>query len=207
MTGRLQPILVKHKRGPFVSVLFAVPKDQERDRMVLDARPANRMGPHQNLWCQAMASPTVLANIFIQDDRVLLASGEDLKDFFYQFASTPQRTQRNVLSDPVTMAEARIIFGPSFQWSEEPVWVGLSSLAMGDALACEVAQGSHVSICLHSGTCAVSELITLKEPLPRGLLQVGVIIDDLVILEQCLRRNLEQIQLGEVETQADVRLK
>eukprot|EP00438_Fugacium_kawagutii_P032098 Skav202519 [mRNA] locus=scaffold1359:335842:340289:- [translate_table: standard] len=206
-SGRLEPVLLKHKRGPFVSGLFAVPKDLQRDRMVLDARPANFTGPHQNMWCKAMASPTVLANIMIADDMVLLASGEDLKDFFYQFTAGAQRTQRNILSDPISIDEARVVFGPDFEWPESPVWVGLSSLAMGDALACEVAQGSHVAICLKYGVSKVQELITLKDPLPRGLLQVGIIIDDLVILEQCLRSDLEQINDGSLATEADDRVK
>jgi hypothetical protein len=59
-----------------------------------------------------MASPAVL---------VLLASGEDLRDFFYQFKAGEQRTIRNILSDPVTLDEACEIFGSSFEWSEELV--------------------------------------------------------------------------------------
>lgn len=38
-----------------------------------------------------------------------------------QFKAGEQRTIRNILSDPVTLDEAREIFGSSFEWSEEPV--------------------------------------------------------------------------------------
>ena len=204
-TKRLKPVKVESKRADFVSGLFAVHKNLELDRMVLDGRPPNLLNPKQSLWCRSMASPAALGSLCIQDDHVLLASGEDLRDFFYQFRAGEQRTIRNVLSDPVTLHEAREIFGSDFEWDEEPVWVALCSLAMGDTLACEYAQGSHVAICLKHGVCQPHELLTIKDPLPRGLLQVGVIIDDLVILEQCLRANLEAIYAGERETAADGR--
>ena len=137
---------------------------------------------------------------------MLLCSGEDLRDFFYQFAAGEQRTKRNVLSDPITLSEAKVVFGSDFVWEEDPVWVGLSSLAMGDTLACEYAQSSHVAICLRYGVAGEAELLTLKDPLPRGLLHVGIIIDDLVVLEQCLRSQLEDVSHGLKDTQADIRL-
>ena len=158
-----------------------------------------------SIWCRSMASPAGLGSLFIHEDCVLLASGEDLRDFFYEFKACEQRTIRNILSDPVTLGEAREFFGSSFEWIEGPVWVALCSLAIGDALACEYAQGSHLSICLQHGVCSTHELLTLKDPLPRGLLQIGIIIDDLVILEQCLRADLESIQAGKLETTADTR--
>ncbi len=205
-SGRLKPVREVEVRKGFLSGLFSVPKDLERDRMVLDGRPPNVLEDHSNLWCGAMASPTALNSIFIEDDKVLLSSGEDLRDFFYQFAATPQRIVRNTLADPLPLSKAPSVFGEDFSWDEDPVWVGLASLAMGDCMACEYAQCSHVAICLKHQVCISSELITLKDPLPRGLLQVGIIIDDLVVLEQVLRTSLQSIQDGSVQTAADVRL-
>ena len=49
------------------------------------------------------------------------------------------------LAEPLSYDEAREVFGSSFSWHEEPVWVGLNSLAMGDSMACEFAQGSHIA--------------------------------------------------------------
>ena len=80
--------------------------------------------------------------------------------------------------------------------------VALSSLAMGDSLACEFAQCAHVSLCLQFNVSQVQELLTLRSPLPRGLLQIGVVIDDLVALELCLRSDLEGIAAGEVATES-----
>lgn len=111
-TKRLKPVKLCNKRGDLVSCLFAVHKNLEFDRMVLDGRPPNLVDPKQSIWCRSMASPAVL---------VLLASGEDLRGFFYQFKAGEQRTIRNILSDPVTLDEACEIFGSSFEWSEELV--------------------------------------------------------------------------------------
>ena len=205
-SGRLEAVPARFVRRGYLSGLFGVPKDLERDRMVLDGRPPNCLDPSQTLWCQSMANPIALCSLALDDHQILLASGEDLRDFFYQFKATPQRTIRNVLSDPVSLDEARYIFGPSFDSDEDEVWVALSSLAMGDKLACEYAQGSHVGVCLVHGVACIKELITLQDPLPRGLLQVGIIIDDLVLLEKCLLADFPAIQAGERSTVADVRL-
>lgn len=205
-SGRLKPILVCEKRGPYVSGLFSVIKDSTRDRMVLDGRPPNILEPHNNVWCGAMANPNLLGQICLAPDRVLLCSGEDLRDFFYQFSAGDQRTKRNILSDPLSLVEAKVVFGDSFVWPEDPVWVGLSSLAMGDTMACEYAQSSHVAIMLRHQVATKEELLTLKSPLPRGLFHIGIIIDDLVILEQCLRSQMQDVQLGLRSSEADGRL-
>ena len=60
---------------------------------------------------------------------------------------------------------------------------------MGDVSSCEFAQASHLGLCLQRGVCSAEEVLCLKSAIPRGLLQVGIIIDDLVILEQVLRRD------------------
>ena len=206
-SGRLVPVKGAEVRRGFLSGLFSVPKDLTRDRMVLDGRPPNVLEDHSNLWCGAMASPSALNSIYIEDDKVLLSSGEDLRDFFYQFAATSQRIVRNTLADPLPLAKAASVFGDGFSWDEDPVWVGLASLAMGDCMACEYAQCSHVAICLKHQVCIPAELITLKDPLPRGLLQVGIIIDDLVVLEQVLKSSLPNIENGSLQTAADVRLR
>ena len=127
-SGLLQPLLPgtyleRHRSG-----LFAVPKDAARDRMVLDGRPANLADRGQHKWCQGMASGPALAGLCIHPDRALIFSGEDLKDFFYQFVVNDERTARNVLQGNLTLDEARAVFGGAFTPHGE-VAIGLSSLA------------------------------------------------------------------------------
>ena len=187
-SGRLQPVPSSCRRGPFVSGLFAVCKDLHRDRLILDARPPNLLERQQGRWTAAMASPSLLTDLTLADNEDLICSGEDLKDFFYQFRTTDVRTQRNILAEPLTLEQAAEVFGPQFHWHEPEVYVGLSTLAMGDTHACEFAQSSHLSICRRFGVMHDSELLTLRGYLPRSPLCIGIIIDDLVVLEKILRR-------------------
>ena len=73
---------------------------------------------------------------------------------------------------------------------------------MGDTMAVEFAQAGHIGLCLQHGVAAVDELITLHGSLPRGLLQVGVIVDDLIFLEQVIR----ELPLDECELESDRRV-
>ena len=185
------------------SGLFAVVKDSTRDRMVLDGRPANLLDRGQSRWVHAMANPAVLAQLYISPDRVLIMSGEDLKDFFYQFVVNRERTARNTLADQLTAKEVEIVFGTKPD-GPGPFYIGLCSLAMGDLCACEFAQCSHTGLCLQHSVCKVNELLTLRGAVPRGLLQVGLVIDDLVIFEQILKKDLaDAVNLG---TESDKRI-
>eukprot|EP00435_Cladocopium_sp_Y103_P036916 s1777_g9.t1 len=194
LSGRLEPLSKTLKRASFQSGLFAVGKDLTRDRLVLDGRPANALEMPQTLWCRGMASPTALNMLYLRPGHVLLCSGEDLRDYFYQFAVSDERTARNMLCEPVTPTEAAYIFGHQVDDDDGEVWVGLSSLAMGDSMACEFAQGSHLGLMLQHHVAFSDQLLSLHNPIPRGLHHVGVIIDDLIILEQILLSDLEDLR-------------
>lgn len=206
-TGRLQPLNKDDVRQKHVSGLFAVPKSLTRDRLILDARPANLVGTALNKWCKTMASASILCDLLLDDTQVLAASGEDLRDFFYQFKVGPERTVRNALADFLCIEEAYEVFGrdaiPS-TW-QPPIYCGLATLAMGDQNACEFAQRSHLAMMLRAGVLEEAEMISLQGDVPRGLLSVGVIIDDLVLLEKILAASWNQSKDGQ-PTQADLRL-
>lgn len=176
--------------------LFAVPKDGLRDRMVLDGRPANLADRGQTKWCKSMASASSLSGLFIPADEVMVFGGEDLKDYFYQFVVNAERVSRNVLCGDLSIDEAKYVFGADFSWPSPRVAIGLSSLAMGDTCAVEYAQCSHISLMLQKGVAAIPELLSLHGAVPRGLLQVGIIVDDLVLLERVLLAEFES-GLGE----------
>ena len=71
------------------------------------------------------------------------------------------------------------------------IHVALSTLAMGDNASCEFAQGSHLGLLYRHGVISPEELLCPCSPPPRGLLSVGIVIDDLVILERVVRGCLE----------------
>lgn len=207
LTGRLQPLHKSSVRAGYLSGLFAVPKSLTRDRLILDARPANLADRALGKWCRSMASAAVLADLFIEPEYVLAASGEDLRDFFYQFKVGKERVVRNALADPLSLKHAQFVFGDSLphDW-EPPVYCGLSTLAMGDLNACEFAQCSHLALMLRAGVLQADEMISLQGDVPRGLMSVGVIIDDLVLLEKMIRRDHLAVSQGRMRSQADSRL-
>ena len=193
-SGRLKPLVPGTFSRVYTSGLFSVTKDAEKDRLILDGRPANLLDRSQTLWCKAMASASSLTGLYIEEDRVVYASGEDLKDFFYQFVVNQERLCRNVLSDPISVDEAEKVFGQvdDKYITNGEVWVGLSTLAMGDCCSVEFSQCSHLSLMIREGVADVEELLTLYSPPPRGLLQVGIVVDDLIVLEHLLRSDMEQ---------------
>ena len=186
-SGRLQ-IFAEHEVNPrYAAGLFAVVKDLERDRLILDARPANLRELAPNTWTSTLASAASLSSIELDEDKVLLCSGQDLRDFFYQFRVTRARAARNVLCGSLSKKELEDIFGELPSFTADHGFVGLNTLAMGDLCACEFAQGSHVQLLLEAGVFGIDEMIQHRSPYPRGLLGIGIVIDDLVALEQVLK--------------------
>ena len=183
-SGRLRPVSLDLQRGPFVNGLFTVTKDGDRDRLILDARPPNLLEEARTHWCGSMAAGATLVDICLHDGEALRFSGLDLRDYFYQFIISEQRTQRNILAGPISLDEARYVFGDSFSWPEKKLGVALGTLAMGDLCACEFAQASHLGLCLQGGVLSEAELVSMRLPIPRQPVMVGIVIDDLVALEK-----------------------
>ena len=138
-----------------------------------------------------MASATTLAGLELGSDESLLMSGRDIRDFFYQFRVGEERARRNVLAGLLSPSDLSYIFDRPF---DSPGYVGLNTLAMGDCNACEYAQGAHLKLILTCGAAKPEELIQMRSPYPRGLLSVGVVIDDLVCFEKILSSDLAAAQ-------------
>ena len=179
-TGRLGILQPDEVRTGITSGLSAVVKDLERDRLILDGRGANVYEKPLSHWTRGLASFDKVCEIYLPPGQVLRASGRDLRDFFYQFA-----VSRNCLAGVLTKAELEFVFGrlPNLPAKAH---VGLSTLAMGDLNACEYAQASHLGVLYRGSVFDPAELISLSSPVPRSVCMVGVIIDDLIVLERML---------------------
>lgn len=112
-----------------------------------------------------------------------------------------------MLAGCLTIEKARQVFGTHFEWSIADVHVGLSSLAVGNLAAVEFAQCSHLGIMLQYGVAAAKEIITMHGAIPRGLLQVGIIVDDLVVLEQVLKAGFDPHGSFQGEWQSKTRMR
>ena len=187
-SGRLVPLLDGEVDLDRLSGLFSAPKDLERDRLIMDSRPPNSAEVGLNRWTQCSASGYSLVGLEIEPDEVLLCSGQDVKDFYYQFTVTGRRAARNALAGRLSSDDMVKIFGGGNRCAAEGGYVGLSTMAMGDICACEFAQASHLALLLRCGALHPFELIRLRAPFPRSLLTVGVVIDDLVMLERVVKQ-------------------
>ena len=204
LTKRLVPLKSERVDSRFTSGLFAVVKDLERDRLIMDSRPANAAEEGLNKWTQCAASAFNVGQVEIRPGEILVMSGQDIKDFYYQFRIGPERSARNALSGKMSREELAEIFGSKVQIPEEGGFVGLNTLAMGDICACEFAQGSHLGLLLQAGAVRPPELLRYRSPSPRSCFSVGVVIDDLVMLERVLEAGncgstISEVRMGRAE--------
>lgn len=159
--GRLVPVDPESVREGLCSGLFSVPKDLEKDRLILDARPPNTVERVLSSWTSTMSSCTCLSGLELGEDESLIMSGRDIRDFFYQFKVSRQRSQRNVLAGQLSAEDLAFVFRRPFSG---PGFVGLNTLAMGDCNACEFAQGAHLKLILDCNGAALEEVMMLHKP-------------------------------------------
>lgn len=208
-TKRLVPLQEPPERRGFGAGLFAVGKDAARDRLILDARPANGLEDGGSRWSKTLASAVAVTGLVLPRDRTYLFSGADLKDCFYQFIATPDRVVRNMLADRLSVEQAEFVFRrPMHTHADDKgfVHIAFASLAMGDCGACEYAQCSHLGVCVQGGVVRPGELLVHAASPPRGLLSIGLVIDDLVCLDQVLSSQVAQVCAGDVPGAGSSRL-
>ncbi len=164
---------------------FAIIKDAEKDRLIVDARPANEVEPTLTSWCKTLGSVSALLQLEIQPQNFLYLSGTDLRDFYYCFRVTAARSARNTLRLPLPIPFARRLscFEPGMEKSRL-VYPSLNTMAMGDNNAVELGQMSHVNLGLSARAFTPSELLCAHSRGPRGSLAAGIVIDDVLIAEQ-----------------------
>lgn len=182
-SGRLalhEPASVRPK---FAAGVFSVVKDLERDRLILDSRPANLLETTLDHWIRSLSSAEALTKIRLPETCELRVSGNDLRDFYYMFGVSEERSRRNILCGPVLPSEVRHLSCYKDEFEKASLLYGsLATMAMGDCQAVALAQTCHVSMALQHGIFLPTELITLEGLLPRGPDFFGIIIDDFISL-------------------------
>ena len=165
--------------------MFCVVKSLQKDRLILDSRPGNLLEKPLTRWIKSLASGDALLRLVLEQDECVLASGNDVRDFYHLFSVSTARSKRNCLVG--TLDSRRLghlsCIKPHQRCAGKLVG-SLATLAMGDSQAVELAQTCHLSMALSHGVCLSEELITLSRPLPRTSTLVGVLIDDFVSLSR-----------------------
>ncbi|OLP80262.1 hypothetical protein AK812_SmicGene39345 [Symbiodinium microadriaticum] len=168
--------------------LFAIPKGLAEDRLIVDARPSNLCVPTDVRWLSTMGSAAALLRIELDEDQQLYLSGDDIKDFYHQFCVTPDRASHYRLVGTFSPADLSHLgcFEPAL-WKHKHIVVGLRCMAMGDCNAVSVAQAAHVGLILQSGAVEWQQLLTHRGAIPRSPTVLGLVIDDVIVIEKGLR--------------------
>ena len=169
--------------------LFTLMKDLSKDRLIMDARPANQLECGLTQWTNTMGSITPLLGLFVPPGQVVACCGEDLRDYYYHFRVTPSRAIRNSIKYELSLQEAKTLAAYAFTTPDQDSYIpALRTMAMGDINAVEVGQESHVKLALQAGVC-LKDLLTMRGRLPRCGPYIGIVIDDFITLE-CVPRPL-----------------
>ncbi|CAL1137652.1 unnamed protein product [Cladocopium goreaui] len=171
-------------REGFQNGVFAIPKDEQRDRMVLDARPPNALEQSEQRWIKSLAGLHQLHHFFLQKDECLYLFAEDLREFYHAFVISEERILRNALKMSFRPWELKALdcFSQKLL-REKSVTPCLKTMAMGDTNAVAFGQASHLVVLLQSGALELDHFITLFGRPPRQRWLAGLMIDDLVLLE------------------------
>ena len=86
---------------------FALPKDEQKDPLIVDGRPANELEETLRSWCATLGSVQALCQLEMLPSHRLVFSGTDLRDYYYCFKVSPERSYRNVLRFPLTPKQAQ----------------------------------------------------------------------------------------------------
>lgn len=182
---RLELVPAEKVRETHLCGAFALTKDLEKDRLILDARPANMLERTLNAWTRTMGSVQALLQLEIPPAMSLYFSGTDLRDYYYCFRVSSRRAWRNAMRLPLSPAEVAGLncFSPSMKHYKTR-YPCLSTMAMGDNNAVEMGQAAHVNIGVQIGAIKPRELLTTHGRAPRSNIACGLIIDDIIFAEQ-----------------------
>ena len=165
----------------YASGLFAVAKDQWKDRLILDSRGANLLERPPQRWIQSLACGEALVKILLGRSETIRVSDNDLRDYYYLFEISEARSKRNALVGPMHAKKISHLAAVRAKgYDDGMVFGSLRSLAMGDSWAVELAQTAHLSLALNSGLVGPGELVSMHHPLPRSKTFSGLIIDDFI---------------------------
>ena len=165
--------------------LFTVPKDEKRDRLVLDARPSNAYESPECEWTRSLGSLAQLQYLFLQPSEKLLIHAEDLRDFYHCFSVGAERFKRNCLKLRVRpyLCRGLTAYTPEL---EKYAWLvpSLHTLAMGDTSAVGLAQCAHLGLVLSTQAVELASFISLEGRPPRKGPVCGLMIDDFIVLDR-----------------------
>jgi hypothetical protein len=155
-----------------VNGVFAVGKDRETDRLIIDAQPANRLfvdSPHVNL-----PSPSHLVQMAVPAGEAMSSGKSDMSNFYHHLG-VPQWLQPYLALPPLTPAELASLGLPA--GTAFPMCL---TTPMGFSHAVFLAQSAHEHVVYSSGALRREDsLLRLASPaVTRDRALHGIVIDD-----------------------------
>eukprot|EP00438_Fugacium_kawagutii_P003106 Skav210388 [mRNA] locus=scaffold1526:346357:350934:- [translate_table: standard] len=181
---RLALIPARLARAGLENGMFAIPKDQTRDRLIMDARPGNLCEESEARWVHTLGSVHQLLHVFLESHQELLVHCEGLREFYHAFVITEQRQIRNCLKLRFRPSELQHLqcYDRSLD-SEDWLVPALATMAMGDTNSVAYGQVSHLSLLLRTQEFELSDFLGLKVRPSRKHWHAGLMIDDFILLE------------------------
>ena len=175
--------------------LFAVPKDPDYDRLIINPTVINSRMYTVNTFTKTIAPGHLIGMIRLLPDEDLRISSDDLREFYYTFRVSISRAARNAIGTPFFGWELSHLrcFDP--QYIQDRVYICLSTLAMGDGLAVENAQQSHYNLLRQLGGCMdPKEVLAYRRAIPKGPFYELLTIDDHIGLQRVKKHVPLQLQ-------------
>ena len=166
--------------------IFAADKDADFDRLIINPKTINSRMHSISDATQDLAPGCMLGLLHLPEGFMYRFSADDLTDFYYTFKVSDRRALRNCFRMKFQAAELSHLssFDP-LKHSGKELMVCLSTLAMGDSLAVEIAQQSHGNVLrVCAGSMDPSEVLRYRWPVPRGSFVELLAIDDHVGIQR-----------------------
>ena len=172
--------------------LFAVPKDDEFDRLIINPTVLNSRMAGYSCYTKKLAPGALLSLLSLQPNQVFRYCADDLSDFYYTFKVSDARAKRNCIGKKIFASEVKNLacYDPH---SSGPFYPALATLAMGDNHAVEIAQKRHHALLELEASCMRPfETLEYRKPVRRGDFIELLAIDDHIGVQRCTREQYHQ---------------
>ena len=176
--------------------LFSVAKDQDKDRQILHRKKRNRREIHLPGASRFLPHGVLLSQLWLGDEDVCVASVDDVKDFYRAYSASESRARSSPVGPTLAVREISHLVAckdalkrKAISYHDQVVCC-FKGLGMGDHVAVDIAQESHVNLLKSFGAMRDDESLSYRSPLPRpvsGFFE-GVMIDDHLGLQILPRR-------------------
>ena len=159
--------------------IFAVPKDSQWDRLILNPQTANGRLQQFSHFTKELAPGSMFCLLRLEPHQMVRISADDLAEMYYTIKVPEARAKRNsvgCLFDADELAHLQCF--NRFR-HHGPCVIALSALAMGDSWAVEFAQQSHHNVLRFlAGSMLEHQRVAYRKPFPRSSFLEWLAIDD-----------------------------